>query len=405
MALDGWTLDPRTLLMVSALSSASMGGVALSFRNEGRRSRAIRRYGISLLLGSASWLLLFLRGSLPDFLTYPFAVWLLLVAMVLALSALHLGFELPLHAAGFYGVTVLAFVAYLYFFYVDNNHRARTLLFCVVTVAVFTQYLRMCVQAWPTDRSRPLAVLVALSALLLAANVGRFAVYWFRPPTETSYLQASWPNALMHSVGIVFTAGGTLAFILTQVRRLQNEVHLMAERDELTQLLNRRGFVQHAAPLVNGSVARGEQIALVMFDLDHFKALNDNHGHDTGDKLLVEVARIIAANVRRDDLVARMGGEEFVVLMPNITTDEALEIAHRVRLALVRVNVNDAEGVPVFCTTSAGIALAEAGSASWESLYSRADRALYQAKSAGRNRCVVWSTVAQIQTTPPKSVL
>ncbi|MDE2048491.1 MAG: GGDEF domain-containing protein, partial [Betaproteobacteria bacterium] len=234
---------------------------------------------------------------------------------------------------------------------------------------------------------------------------GRFAVYWFRPPTDTSYLQASWPNALMHSVGIVFTAGGTLAFILTQVRRLQNEVHLMAERDELTQLLNRRGFVQHAAPLVNGSVARGEQIALVMFDLDHFKALNDNHGHDTGDKLLVEVARIIAANVRRDDLVARMGGEEFVVLMPNITTDEALEIAHRVRLALVRVNVNDAEGVPVFCTTSAGIALAEAGSASWESLYSRADRALYQAKSAGRNRCVVWSTVAQIQTTPPKSVL
>lgn len=403
--LAHWVLDPRTLVVANGLASLSMGGVALLFAGAGNGSKAIRQYGAGLLVAGAGWALTAVRGVLPDLLTFPLATWLGMASMVLVLQALCTAFGQKIPVRALYGLTLAGVAFYFYWFSIEPNYHARTLVFTGVTVLMFTQYLVMCWREHTLRPSRALTVLIAVSLVAAAANVLRLVYYTFGQPQDTHFLEPSPANALIHATGLIFTVGGTLAFILAEVGKLQRDVQAMAERDELTQLLNRRGFAARAAAIVEASTQRGEQLALVMFDLDHFKALNDNHGHDTGDRLLVETARIIATHVRRDDLVARMGGEEFVVLMPNITTDEALAIAHRVRLALVRVTVDDAHGVPVFCSTSAGIALAEAGTATWESLYGRADRALYQAKAAGRNRCVVWSTVAQMQTKPPESVL
>jgi diguanylate cyclase (GGDEF)-like protein len=125
-----------------------------------------------------------------------------------------------------------------------------------------------------------------------------------------------------------------------------------------------------------------------MLDLDHFKQVNDRHGHGAGDDVLREVARRILATVREIDVPARYGGEEFAVLLPETGLDTAREVAERIRLAVVDAPIKTRKG-PLAVTLSAGVAAREAGGGDLGALLEAADGALYQAKAAGRNRIAI----------------
>jgi diguanylate cyclase (GGDEF)-like protein len=155
--------------------------------------------------------------------------------------------------------------------------------------------------------------------------------------------------------------------------------------DGLTGLWNRRQFELRAAQELERSARFGERFAVVLTDLDGFKAVNDTYGHLAGDAVLVETARRLVTHTREVDLVARFGGEEFVLLLPQTDAAGAGKVAEKVRLEVAAEPV-DTDAGPVGISLSAGIACHPADGATIEALLAAADGALYEAKAAGKNR-------------------
>ncbi len=167
-------------------------------------------------------------------------------------------------------------------------------------------------------------------------------------------------------------------------RRLQQE----AGTDALTGVANRREF-EKAVVRETGRARRGGQpLALAIIDIDHFKRVNDRHGHDAGDRLLRAVAHALQTHVRRSDLLARIGGEEFALLMLDAPSPGHLLLLERLRQAVAVLRVPASDNEAIGCTVSIGVAEFAAGEADWSSLHKRADQALYTAKETGRDRVI-----------------
>jgi two-component system cell cycle response regulator len=188
-----------------------------------------------------------------------------------------------------------------------------------------------------------------------------------------------------------------MARVRTQIRRYRYARQLretlsntlaLAVTDELTGLYNRRYFERHLSLMLEKARDQGRDIALMLVDMDYFKTVNDTHGHDIGDAVLKEFAGRLRRNIRGVDLPCRFGGEEFVVLMPDIDLAQAQGVAERVRLAVAErpFLAEGARALRVTC--SVGVARNEQEHETPETLLKRADLALYEAKRQGRNRVV-----------------
>lgn len=183
--------------------------------------------------------------------------------------------------------------------------------------------------------------------------------------------------------------GGTIIgfFVRDEAElRYDESLYESATRDILTGLDNRRQFASYMRHHLSRANRHGLRLAFMLLDLDHFKSVNDKHGHDAGDEALKHLAKILRANVRDSDLVARWGGEEFAICLPDTDIDRAIALAERIRHS-VESNPCVVEGVgEIPLTTSIGGAGFRSGD-SVDSLFQRADRMLYKAKDGGRNRC------------------
>ena len=169
-----------------------------------------------------------------------------------------------------------------------------------------------------------------------------------------------------------------------QLERLQEQLRDQADHDHLTGLHNRRFLARELERL---SAARADEpVSLAVVDLDHFKAINDAHGHDAGDRVLVRVAALLLAELRECDIVVRTGGEEFVILLPGTESNAAIACAERLRAAIGQAPWEEiAAGMAL--TASVGVA-SSPGATDMDSLAKAADRRLYEAKRAGRDRVV-----------------
>jgi diguanylate cyclase (GGDEF)-like protein len=163
---------------------------------------------------------------------------------------------------------------------------------------------------------------------------------------------------------------------------------LQANTDDLTQLLNRRGFMAYA----EDEIERVERynisnLSILMLDIDHFKVINDTYGHAAGDTVLVLLADCLQTRQRTSDRVARFGGEEFVILLPETPYQRALQVAEQLRQKLENLPVI-VEGIasPIHFTVSIGVSHYVLGEGSADSMLNRADKGLYSAKVDGRNR-------------------
>jgi two-component system cell cycle response regulator len=173
-----------------------------------------------------------------------------------------------------------------------------------------------------------------------------------------------------------------------QLRESVNNTMAMAVTDELTGLYNRRYFDRHLTLMLDKAREQERDMALMLIDMDYFKAVNDTHGHDIGDAVLREFALRLRRNIRGVDLACRFGGEEFVVLMPDTDYRQAQGVAERVRMAVAEADFDTGARQPLPITVSVGVALNEGDADTPEMLLKRADVALYRAKREGRNRVV-----------------
>ena len=169
-------------------------------------------------------------------------------------------------------------------------------------------------------------------------------------------------------------------------KALEDELRRLAATDPLTGLANRRSFMELSRRKIAGCIQGRQPMALLMIDIDHFKRVNDTYGHPQGDRVLKALAQTFRELLRQNDLVGRMGGEEFAVLLPESSLRQAMEVAERLRRSVLSLSGPDSAGLPTF-TICVGVAELADNAQDLETLMIQADQALYRAKASGRNAC------------------
>ncbi|MDQ2069241.1 diguanylate cyclase [Natronospira bacteriovora] len=194
-------------------------------------------------------------------------------------------------------------------------------------------------------------------------------------------------SAFTHPERDLLSSIGTQAMMALQKAELFSRVEQLATTDGLTGLLNRRHFEHCAREELQRASRYGHETGLLLIDLDHFKAINDRHGHEVGDRCLKAFGHLLVDELRRSDLLARFGGEEFIALLPETGRKRAMEAAERIRQAAEGLSV-EPELESGELTLSVGVAIAASEQTDLDALIRSADRALYAAKDGGRNQVV-----------------
>jgi diguanylate cyclase (GGDEF)-like protein len=172
---------------------------------------------------------------------------------------------------------------------------------------------------------------------------------------------------------------------IQELRQVRDTLQVMATTDPLTGVLNRRRLMEIATQVLDIARRERRSVAVIVVDLDHFKQVNDRLGHAAGDDVLASFARVLREQTRREDVIGRIGGEEFAIVLPRASLQTARDVAERIRMGLHNTDVSvDGNVIPV--TVSLGVAALRPGDESPDDLLKRADQALYAAKRRGRDR-------------------
>lgn len=270
-------------------------------------------------------------------------------------------------------------------------------MFALAFVFAFVSVGLVVDQGWLILRSAH----ITRSELSLLGVAGLFAVVWLITLWHNATVAGPYPDHWLHAPDWLLPFSAlTFALLPLSVAavvfaiindRLNQQLRARALSDDLTGALSRRGLRELGERMLAMQAHKANQVAVLMLDVDHFKAINDRYGHLVGDDVLRHLTRVVRDHLRDDALLARYGGEEFTVLLPIRGKGEARVVAERLRQQLARTPFPTREG-PVAITVSIGGAF-HGGGASLEHDLARADACLYQAKQGGRNR-VVFSDAA-----------
>lgn len=374
-------LDIRTLVVMLVFSSLLMA-ITLTVGIKTGRPAGFAKWNTGLGLVALGWLLVALRGLLPDFITIALADGLLITGFCLELAAIieFGGGSAPRLLLIAPGLLVFLLLIPLSSSYVGTTFLmsfALIVLFCAVATAA----LRYGPHGGPGRWVLAVACFASTAMLIVrAAEIG------LSPDIYTSVYVSS------HIQGVTFIAlfASTIVvpvgFLLMHRERDEVKLHKLATIDVLTGLYNRRAFLD----LAGREIARARRLkspyAVLMLDLDLFKRVNDDYGHQAGDQVLADFAAVAMHSVRTEDLVGRYGGEEFCILLPSAAMPQAITIAERLRMA---VSLRPLGNLPRVTTVSIGVVACSGASAvSLDAAISRADEALYRAKHEGRDRVV-----------------
>jgi diguanylate cyclase (GGDEF)-like protein len=392
-------LDIRTLMVVVATVAAVNAAAWIRWSIRHGRFAGLAHFAVANLLVAMAMVLVSQRGSWPDLATTVLANLLNLSGLLLNHEGIRrfAGANWPWWRTPLWLLIPLA-VASSWHTFVEPSvqHRILWNTGCLVVGFVWIIHDLRSLPEPARALLRPLAWVFGAFAALM----GLRWLYTFGQAPIESIFDAGWVHAVAVLAYIAFILMKDLAVLDATVARLIGESRRLAEIDPLTGLANRR------MAMVTGAVAlsrlrTGDTLTVVMLDLDHFKAINDGHGHLIGDSVLVEVARELAASVPASGLAARFGGEEFILLLPGLRAGDAVRLAEALRERLSGLRAPGAELGRL--SASFGVAEAVPG-CSLDALIARADHALLAAKAAGRNRVMV-APVAEAEATRDDRVI
>ncbi|MCE8016483.1 sensor domain-containing diguanylate cyclase [Halomonas sp. MCCC 1A17488] len=175
---------------------------------------------------------------------------------------------------------------------------------------------------------------------------------------------------------------------ITEQKKLELRLRQLSRTDELTALFNRRYFMQRLVQELARYRRYGRPTSVVLFDFDHFKRINDTHGHPAGDQALVSVGKLLREKLRTNDIPARLGGEEFALLLPETSLEEAVGVAEKVRQLVEKQEFESEQGHRFGASITCGVSAFQGAEETVEAILHRADHNLYKGKRAGRNRVV-----------------
>jgi diguanylate cyclase (GGDEF)-like protein len=331
--------------------------------------------------------LLALRGLIPDFFSITAANSIMILINVFLYWGIAELLQLRRPQRWLLPASVIPTVVLsLYFSYVRPEVSSRII--AISMIAVLQYGLIVHLLSGPAPRrihmpKRGLAVLFTLYAGLMIYRASQ--AYLHDPRSLISSAPTSTFSFLTPILVGVMTALGVIWLAMAQ---LQHELEAQSQTDSLTGLLNRRALEEIGTEAVEHARSHNSTLSLIILDLDHFKSINDEHGHDGGDAALHHAARCLRDNLRDIDHVARLGGEEFVAVLPNTTQTHAAKIAEELRNCLAALTVEHLSR-EIRLSASFGVTTMLPTDATWLEILRRGDRALYLAKEHGRDRVAV----------------
>jgi diguanylate cyclase (GGDEF)-like protein len=381
-------LDVRTAVLLAMLIAGLLAvflSVSIAAYPDPLR-RHLARWALSLALQAAGWGLFGLRGEIDDAWSIPFANALLATSFVITLRALR-GFAGKREAHPLDAPAVLLVVGVAaWYTVVAPSPSMRVLWVSLVFAALFAESARMALAAAPAPRPRTHRVVATVYGLMVALMVVRAIRAAFDLASVADPMERSLFQGLLFATGALAPALLTFGFLLMASERLRGELARQAALDYLTGTYNRRTLAQLAERGIAAARRRGGSLGVLLLDVDHFKRINDTLGHAAGDEALQRLVAILKEHMRDEDSLGRMGGEEFLVLLPQADLAQASAAAERLRAAVEAARFDLAAG-SWRMTVSIGVATLAEGER-FDSLLQRADQAMYAAKRAGRNRVV-----------------
>lgn len=374
------SLDLYTLLLMSIFMSAGLSIILFSVHGSLRTEvQGIGHWAGGQLLMLAAIVLMALRGLMPELaaaLAYNGA---LLMAMGVSLIGTQLFFGQRANWRLLLGVCGATLLGLAWWQAGSPSFANRVALYSAAETWIHLSQARL---AWRYgERHSSTYFFIALLLLHSVMTVARGGAALLLGDASVDLLGNTVlaKAYLVSATLLIFLL--SVVFVVLASRRMQLLLAGRAARDPLTGVLNRRGCAEFYERVLRHGRQSDRPLAVLAIDLDHFKQVNDLHGHATGDQVLIQVAATVRAMLRDCDQVARLGGEEFIALMPGTPAQEAMAVAARLREALRA----QAGGLPR-CTVSIGVACQRSPDEDFDSLMARADAALYRAKGGGRDR-------------------
>ncbi|PXV58777.1 diguanylate cyclase (GGDEF) domain-containing protein [Dyella jiangningensis] len=376
-------LDIPTLTIISLLMGigASVGFTSLlAVLNT---QKVLRIWVASIWVNTVAITLIGLRNYIPDVLSIVVGNGLLITGNVLTLKGIaqHVGAALRWRWPCSFALVYTGAIAW--FAYVTPNLGARLLAGSLQAMAFNFAYAYLLLRYGEPDirkSCRIAAVVLIASGLFYLAR----AFLPLAPAAGQNIMTGGLPVAATYTIGILTTLASYFALLQLITERLVVDLRRAARTDGLTGLLNRSAIVAEGRAALERCLERGQQFALMIFDLDHFKQINDRWGHDAGDAVLRHVTQRLRDAIQwPGHLASRYGGEEFVVALPGASLEQGLAAAERLRHALAHSHAKvGSQPIPV--TASIGVAVARPGTR-FEHLVRQADHAMYRTKFDGRN--------------------
>ena len=389
--LNEMELDPRTFIVTTSLAAFVMMIVFFAqARSFPESIKGFKIWGFALLVGTLAAALLAARDIIPDPISVVLGNGLLALSLFLMIAGIATFHDHPIPWKLPALCILFVVLAMIYSLAPEHSQKLRT------TTASAGNIVLIGMGAWIAFKGSGVRkpqfgiyftggcfvvmtmVCFARLVTLLVSNEGHAGLL-SESPMQRIYLASYSINVLLVSVG----------FSIMGHEKLVENYRALASYDELTGLYNRRRFIENAVHEVQRAERYKRDISLILIDIDNFKAINDTYGHQAGDAVIKDIAEVMRQNFRETDLYGRYGGEEFIALLPETQLADAVALSERIRGAVNQDIVEFEDNKIAYCA-SFGVVQGST-SETLDQLVAHADKALYRAKHAGKNRVEIFS--------------
>jgi len=377
----------ETLSLISAIQSLALAVLlwAGTHGGPGAARTSLKLRAGALAVESAGWGMLAAQAWLHPAQLLLGGNALNLLAQGMSVVALRMLLGEPLRWRVVLAIGVVGWLGVGWLGVVEPDYRLRVLWGSAAILADIGLRMQALLHGGLRRSSRARVALLAMCSLSVLLLLWRNGQLWFDLNPPADIMQPDTANYLYVLLSGMQPLFLSIGFLLLYSETLQRELHLLARVDALTGVKNRLALTETAAQLLSQAARVGRPLGVLMIDADHFKSVNDRFGHGGGDKVLLALVGSIRATLRASNVIGRIGREEFVVLAPDTSLDDALVLAERIR-ETVECTPLLVDGHLLQLTVSIGAVAGAPGEHDVKGLLQRADAALYAAKRAGRNR-------------------
>lgn len=374
-------MNPSLLIfIISFFVALAMSGILLIIAQTYPKTiRGLREWSLAALAIALCFPLFIARDHIPDMLSIILAnLTLLLAFMAMNIGTRKFAGTPPKYNRVLLALFVLLFMGlFVWFTYVQPDIRMRVGTMVLFTLIVVLDQLLLVLRALPRTMGRH--ILVSSLAIMIVSRLIRLGalLIGFAPPTGV--FDASASQLVYIAIPALTIPLGTISLIMLASEKLRHDLEFISRHDGLTKCLNKNAAMEALEREIAHSRRHGNKLAIMLFDLDNFKDINDTHGHLEGDRILVEFAKKVKASLRASDQLTRFGGDEFMAILPDADLEQARLVANRFQEA-------GRESQPIAWSVSIGISAWLDPDDSLDALLTRADKALYKSKALGRNQ-------------------